>query len=69
MILDDLRGVARPGKFMGILGPSGSGKTTLLNFVSGRLVSENLEVSGRLLVNGLEIESIDEIGDKVAYVM
>lgn len=54
---------------MGILGPSGSGKTTLLNFLSGRLVSDNLQVSGRLSVNGLEIDSVDVIGDKVAYVM
>lgn len=61
--------MARAGKFMGILGPSGSGKTTLLNFLSGRLVSDNLQVSGRLSVNGLEIDSVDVIGDKVAYVM
>ena len=54
---------------MGILGPSGSGKTTLLNFLSGRLVSDNLEVTGTLAVNSLNIDSIDVIGDKVAYVM
>lgn len=69
MILNDLKGVARAGKFMGILGPSGSGKTTLLNFLSGRLVSDNLQVSGKLSVNGLAIDSVDVIGDKVAYVM
>lgn len=30
----------------------GSGKTTLLNFLSGRLVSNNLEISGEILLNG-----------------
>lgn len=69
VILKDLKGVGRAGQLTAILGPSGSGKTTLLNFLSGRLVSDNLRVSGKLSVNGLDIESVDVVGDKVAYVM
>ncbi len=53
----------RPGEFTAILGPSGniplflkfsiigSGKTTLLNFLSGRLISDNLTISGEMFLN------------------
>lgn len=45
----------RPGHFTAIMGPSGSGKTTLLNFLSGRLASPNLQISGNLRINGNSI--------------
>jgi len=51
------------------LGPSGSGKTTLLNFLSGRLISDNLEVKGIVKVNDISLNNISDIGNKIAYVM
>lgn len=53
----------KPGHFTAILGPSGSGKTTLLNFLSGRLISDNLSISGRLVLNSKEISDIDKFND------
>ena len=49
--------VAR-GEFLVILGPSGSGKTTLLNLIGGI----DSPTSGRILVNGTDITSLDEKG-------
>lgn len=53
----------KPAHFTAILGPSGSGKTTLLNFLSGRLISDNLTISGELLLNGRRIDDIDKFND------
>ena len=53
----------KPGHFTAILGPSGSGKTTLLNFLSGRLISDNLSISGKLILNSKEIDDIDKFND------
>ena len=55
--------------FTAILGPSGSGKTTLLNFLSGRLYSKNLTITGSVRVNGEEIVRIDKYQHLIAYVM
>jgi ABC-type multidrug transport system ATPase subunit len=44
IILQRQSGLIQAATFTAILGPSGSGKTTLLNFLSGRLMSDNLEV-------------------------
>ncbi|KAL4483030.1 hypothetical protein ABPG74_019056 [Tetrahymena malaccensis] len=68
-ILKNLSGTLRPGQFTAILGPSGSGKTTLLNFLSGRLVAKNMEISGSLLLNNQEISDIDDFSNQIAYVM
>jgi putative ABC transport system ATP-binding protein len=46
------------GEFVVILGPSGSGKTTLLNLVGGI----DSPTSGRIHVDGLEINTLDEKG-------
>jgi len=45
-ILHRQSGLIQASTFTAILGPSGSGKTTLLNFLSGRLMSDNLLVEG-----------------------
>ena len=58
-ILNNLNGRLKPGSFTAILGPSGSGKTTLLNFLSGRLYSDNLTISGEVRINSKPIKSID----------
>ncbi|KAL4438888.1 hypothetical protein ABPG74_016608 [Tetrahymena malaccensis] len=69
VILNNVSGISRPGQFTAILGPSGSGKTTLLNFLSGRLVTKNLTISGELYLNGEGIQSIEDYSDQIAYVM
>jgi ABC-type multidrug transport system ATPase subunit len=51
-ILKNLTGRISPGNFTAIIGPSGSGKTTLMNFLSGRLFSSNLEITGAVKING-----------------
>lgn len=43
VILDGVSGSVLPGQFLSIIGASGAGKTTLLNFLSGRLISQNLD--------------------------
>lgn len=68
IILNSLKGVVSPSTFTAILGPSGSGKTTLLNFLSGRIVSTNLVMTGTLKMNGVSIDSIDKYSNKIAFV-
>jgi ABC-type multidrug transport system ATPase subunit len=51
------------------MGPSGSGKTTLLNFLSGRLVADNLTITGELLLNSVPCNSIEKYSNQIAYVM
>lgn len=45
-ILHPQTGIIPAESFTAILGPSGSGKTTFLNFLAGRLMSDNLTLSG-----------------------
>ncbi|CAD8043540.1 unnamed protein product [Paramecium primaurelia] len=68
-LLNNIKGVLKSAHFTAILGPSGSGKTTLLNFLSGRLTSDNLQISGELMLNGKRIEDIVKFNDQLAYVM
>jgi len=58
VILQQQKGLVHPATFTAILGPSGSGKTTLLNFLSGRLMSDNLIVEGELQFNSQVIPSV-----------
>jgi ABC-type multidrug transport system ATPase subunit len=53
VILDNVSGSALPGQFLSIIGASGAGKTTLLNYLSGRLISQNLEKTGTISINGV----------------
>lgn len=41
----------------------------MLNFLSGRLVANNMEISGNLLLNSQEITDIDDYSNQIAYVM
>lgn len=54
-ILDNLNGVAEPGKLTVIMGPSGAGKTTLLNTLARR----NKDYDGSLLINGRKPHGAD----------
>ncbi len=69
LIIKDCKGIAKPGSFTSIMGPSGSGKTTLLNFLSGRMLSQNLTIYGQLKINGVNADNIENIANQVAYVM
>ena len=63
-----MSGSVQPGQFLSIIGASGAGKTTLLNFLSGRLISQNLSKKGRVLVNGQDRDQIRGFAAFSAYV-
>jgi ABC-type glutathione transport system ATPase component len=54
VILDgSLKGVAKPGRMLGIMGPSGSGKSTLIHALAGRIQeSKKIQVFGKRYING-----------------
>ena len=68
-ILKECSGCFSPETFTAILGPSGCGKTTMLNLISGRQLSDNLELRGVLRVNGEETPSILKYKNYIGYVM
>ena len=68
-ILKPCSGRFSPNTFTAILGPSGCGKTTMLNLISGRQLSDNLELIGTLRVNGTATNSIGTYKSFVGYVM
>lgn len=68
-ILKSCTGRFSPNSFTAILGPSGCGKTTMLNLISGRQLSDNLELIGSLRINGVETKSIAQYKSYIGYVM
>lgn len=56
VVLDGVSFTVQPGEMKVVLGQSGSGKSTILRLALG-LLKPN---SGRIFINGAEIESIDE---------
>jgi ABC-type multidrug transport system ATPase subunit len=68
VILDSVSGSVLPGQFLSIIGASGAGKTTLLNYLSGRLISQNLEKKGEIFVNGVNREEVRGFSSYSAYV-
>ena len=58
-----------PNTFTAILGPSGCGKTTMLNLISGRQMSNNLELIGNLIINDTVVDSVGAYKSYVGYVM
>ena len=68
VILDNVSGCVKPGQFLSIIGASGAGKTTLLNYLSGRLISQNLSKEGQVMVNGVDRNKINGFTAFSAYV-
>ena len=69
VILSEVSGVARPGRFLALLGPSGSGKTSLLNALAGQTpADEKLRLTGALAFNGVAVDGGDAHRERVAYV-
>ena len=69
VILSEVSGVARPGRFLALLGPSGSGKTSLLNALAGQTPGDRkLRMSGALAFNGVAVDGGDAHRERVAYV-
>lgn len=68
-ILKTCTGRFSPNTFTAILGPSGCGKTTMLNLISGRQMSDNLELIGNLRINGVSVKSVGAYKSYVGYVM
>ena len=59
-ILKGVSGYANPKEILAIMGSSGSGKTSLLSILSNQFISQsNVEISGRIELNGTDIKSID----------
>ena len=57
LILDGVSFYVSKGEILGILGGSGCGKTTLMR----HMVGLNLPISGRVLIEGIEVSSNDNI--------
>ncbi len=51
------------------MGPSGSGKTTMLNLLSGRLLSKNLVLKGKITINGKPVDTMMDYKSVIGYVM
>jgi ABC-type multidrug transport system ATPase subunit len=54
-ILTDLSGSVKTGEALAIIGGSGAGKTTLLNFLSKKIDTSNLKISGKITLSGIEV--------------
>ena len=66
--MDNVSGSVLPGQFLSIIGASGAGKTTLLNYLSGRLISQNLSKEGDIFVNGVNRDQVRGFSSYSAYV-
>ena len=60
LILSEVSGSARPGRFLALLGPSGSGKTSLLNALAAQTPADrNVRLSGAVTANGVAVDGGD----------
>ena len=63
-VMSDVHGSFQPGRLCAIMGPSGAGKTTIINLVTGKARRS----SGRVLVNGVEVDGLAQIAKLVGFV-
>ena len=69
LILSEVSGSARPGRFLALLGPSGSGKTSLLNALAAQTPADRqMRLSGAVTANGVAVDGGDAHRARVAYV-
>ena len=68
VILNKVNGKVKSGECLAIIGSSGAGKTTLLNYLSRKIESKTLEITGDVLLNGENITS-DKFNLIASYVM
>jgi len=70
VIIDNVSGTVRPGQFLAIIGASGAGKTTLLNYLSGRQISNNLELDAesKIMINNTDKATVKNFSSLSAYV-
>lgn len=69
VLLNKVSGVFRANTVNVIMGPSGGGKTTLLNFLAERLPrSSSFKPSGRIVLNGVQEVTPQELSEISAYV-
>ena len=68
LILNSVSCTFKTGTATAILGSSGSGKTTLLNYLSSRMKDSKLKFNGKLFVNGVEVDGIQEVKHRTGYI-
>ncbi|EJK47315.1 hypothetical protein THAOC_33977 [Thalassiosira oceanica] len=62
VILDSVRGIAKPGRMLAVMGPSGSGKSTFLHSLAGRVKQDKkISLSGRRYINGTPVTGDTQI--------
>lgn len=66
-ILNNVSGIAKPGRLLAIMGASGSGKTTLLNCLNFRNRG-SLKITGQVKINGHEINSSRDLQAISGYI-
>lgn len=67
-ILSNVSGSISSGEALAILGASGAGKTTLLNFLSHKIESTSLTVTGKVTVNSEQLDN-ESFSALTSYVM
>jgi len=63
-VMSSVNGSFQPGRLCAIMGPSGAGKTTVINLITGKVKRS----SGRVLVNGSEVDGLAQIAKLVGFV-
>ena len=69
LLLNDMSGIARPGKILAIMGTSGVGKTTLLKVLSGQDDPQTTEIMGDVMLDGRVTTRTERLsGSAIGYV-
>jgi len=56
------------GEFVAIVGPSGCGKSTILNAIASLIAPDEAEITGRILVDGVDIRERKGWNGRLGYV-
>lgn len=66
--LRDVRFEVGSGEFVAVVGPSGCGKSTMLSAVASLIPSEEAEVRGRILIDGVDVRQGETRPGSLGYV-